>query len=195
MQSNQNSYNKIAKDFNKQRAQSNVSPYVEVFADKLPKNAHVLDIGCGSGVPNTKYLVQNGFELVGIDLSEKLINLAQKNVPRAKFSNVGVFEFETEQKFDGVIAWDSLFHLKPEEHKKAFAKIDSLLKPSGYLLFTHGGSEGEIRSEMYDNEFYYSSPGPEVIKDILAELNYKILEWDLDKEQGNGYLVVLAQKV
>ncbi|MBD3280282.1 methyltransferase domain-containing protein [Candidatus Dojkabacteria bacterium] len=195
MQSNQNSYNKIANDFNDQRSKSKMNPYIEKFAEELPESGHVLDIGCGSGVPNAKYLVQSDFNLVGIDPSEELIKLAEKNVPQAKFLNSGILKFETDQKFDGIIAWDSLFHLKLDEHEEAFKKITSLLKPIGYFLFTHGGSEGEIESEMYNNEFYYSSPGPDKIKSMLQELGYEILEWDLNMEEGNGYLIVLARKI
>jgi 2-polyprenyl-3-methyl-5-hydroxy-6-metoxy-1,4-benzoquinol methylase len=35
----------------------------------LPKNPHVLDFGCGVGVPFDKYLLEHGCKITGIDIS------------------------------------------------------------------------------------------------------------------------------
>jgi 2-polyprenyl-3-methyl-5-hydroxy-6-metoxy-1,4-benzoquinol methylase len=53
--------------------------YLEVFnlfCNKLPKNAPVLDFGCGPGLPFTKELVKRGFEVTAIDISDTMIEEA-----------------------------------------------------------------------------------------------------------------------
>ena len=43
-----------------------------LFCSKLPKNASVLDFGCGPGLPFTKELVKRGFEVIAIDISDTM---------------------------------------------------------------------------------------------------------------------------
>ena len=51
----------------------------------LPAKSEVLDVGCGAGVPNAKYLSDQGHSVTGIDISSKMLELARKNVPSGKF--------------------------------------------------------------------------------------------------------------
>ncbi|MBD3303918.1 methyltransferase domain-containing protein [Candidatus Woesearchaeota archaeon] len=70
------------------------SPYIKhktylkmfnLFCKSLPKNACVLDLGCGPGVPITKELVKRGFKVTAVDISDTMISLAKKNVPKALY--------------------------------------------------------------------------------------------------------------
>tara|TARA_Y100000310_G_scaffold337112_1_gene423322 strand:+ start:714 stop:1088 length:375 start_codon:yes stop_codon:yes gene_type:complete len=56
-----------------------------LFCSKLPKNASVLDFGCGPGLPITKELIKRGFKVTAIDISDTMIKEAKKNVPEAKY--------------------------------------------------------------------------------------------------------------
>ncbi len=192
---NEDSYNKIASSFNASRKRSSVSTSVLTFTHSLKKGAHVLDVGCGSGIPITKYLVEKGMRVTGIDISSQLLDLAASNVPQGKFVKVSISAYQTDEKFDGIVAWDSLFHLQPHEHELVFEKLYKLLKEKGYLLFTHGGSKGQIIGEMYGEKFHYSSPGPENIKGLLKGLGFTTLEWEVDSLEANGYMIALMGKV
>lgn len=191
---NEDSYNKIASSFNASRKGSSVSLSVLTFTTDLKKGAQVLDVGCGSGVPITKYLVEHGMQVTGIDISSQLLDLAASNVPQGKFVKVSISAYQTDEKFDGIVAWDSLFHLQPYEHERVFAKLYKLLNEKGYLLFTHGGAKGQIMGEMYGETFYYSSPGPENIKSLLQGLGFTPLAWEVDSSEANGYMIVLMGK-
>ena len=81
------------------------------FSKKLKPGAKVLDIGCGTGKPVALFLAEKGHHVTGIDLSEKMIELAQNNdILNAKFHYSDFFDFETSETFDGILAWDSFFH-------------------------------------------------------------------------------------
>lgn len=191
---NEQSYNQIAEQFASDRTYAVPHPLVIKFADLLTKDGSVLDAGCGTGVPNAKYLSSKGLQITGIDFSAKLLEKARVNLPRFNFIKGDLTKFHTEEKFDGIIAWDSLFHLKPDQHKPVFRKLFDFLKPDGLLLFTHGGGMGgEISGEMFGYPFYYSAPGPEKTRIILEDLGFGILEWDID-ETGNGYMIGLVKK-
>jgi 2-polyprenyl-3-methyl-5-hydroxy-6-metoxy-1,4-benzoquinol methylase len=51
---------------------------------RLDRGAHVLDAGCGSGVPVTRILSRT-FQVTGVDFSEEQITLARQLVPEAQF--------------------------------------------------------------------------------------------------------------
>lgn len=54
------------------------------FADRLPRDSEVLDLGCGAGLPSTRTLAER-FRVTGVDLSSRQIEAARRNVPRAAF--------------------------------------------------------------------------------------------------------------
>ena len=77
-----NTYNKIALDYTKVfKKNPNYLIVLRKFVEDMPRRAKVLDAGCGTGVPVAKFLSKR-FEVVGIDISPKMIKLARKNVPK-----------------------------------------------------------------------------------------------------------------
>ena len=81
-------YNKIAEDYYNHRDLNKFNKELEEFAFLLPDNAHILDVGCGAGIPTAKFLTQRGIKVTGIDLSETMLNLARKMVPNAEFIKI-----------------------------------------------------------------------------------------------------------
>jgi len=191
---NEKSYDKIAESFISARKEAKANELVVRFSELIPPGSDILDVGCGAAIPNAKYLSEKGFRITGIDISHKLLEEAQTNVPGGEFIKTDIAGYETNKKFAGIVAWDSLFHLKREEHEAVFQKLYDLLESNGYLLFTHGGSEGEIQSEMFGEKFTYSSPGPDKIKVILENLGFKVVEWIVDLSASEGYLIALVRK-
>ena len=92
--SNTNSYDKIALQWTDDRHKySFVSNLIIKFANKVKAGGTILDVGCGSGVPNAAYLCDKGFSLKGIDVSEKMIQIAREQ----KISHA---LFEVSEMFD-----------------------------------------------------------------------------------------------
>lgn len=60
-------------------------PYLDLAISYLKPKAKILDLGCGMGEPIGKYFIDQGFDLIGIDGSAELINLAKSRFPNAKF--------------------------------------------------------------------------------------------------------------
>ena len=72
------------------------------------KKIRILDIGCGTGL-HANLLSSYGHEVVGIDLSEEMINLANKNkTTNTKFYVADATNFKIDHKFDLIL---SLFHV------------------------------------------------------------------------------------
>ena len=76
--------------------------FLPEFSALIPKGGKILDLGCGGGIPFTKYLSKQ-FEVIGIDISPGQIELARKNVPNATFicGDVTTWEF-SDNIFNGI---------------------------------------------------------------------------------------------
>jgi SAM-dependent methyltransferase len=64
----------------------------EWLVERLPPGARVLDVGCGTGLPTARRLVDAGFKVTGIDISEGMLQLSRQNVPEATFTRLDVAE-------------------------------------------------------------------------------------------------------
>ncbi len=100
---------------------------------KLPKNAKILEIGCGTGQA-TKFFAERGYRITAVDISANIVAIAQKNLARFKNVKFIVNSFEdaalTQNSFDIIIAAQSFHWIEPA---RGFAKINQLLKPGGVL--------------------------------------------------------------
>jgi ubiquinone/menaquinone biosynthesis C-methylase UbiE len=106
----------------------------------LPKNACVLDVGCGSGLIVVE-LARWGYAVHAIDIAKRMINLtlehaAQASVSDRIFASIGdaqSLQF-ADNTFDLVIAVGVLPYLHlPFTAMKEMARVT---KPDGYLIIT-----------------------------------------------------------
>lgn len=112
---------------------------LEELARYLPPGAAVLDLGCGAGVPVTRWLVERGFAVTGVDLSERQLELARRLAPGATFVKSDMSELSlAPETFGAVVAFYSIIHVPREEHPALLADIYRWLEPGGSLLATPG---------------------------------------------------------
>jgi len=165
-----------------------------VVRRKNSKGRKIFDAGCGGGIPNAEFLVEEGFDVTGIDFSERMVRLAKANVPAAKFYKSDICSFETDEKYEGIVAWDSLFHLEYDKNEFVFEKLFGMLKDNGYMVFSHGGGQGEITGTMEGENFSYSSLGPELTLQTLKEIGFKVVKYEVDCSESHGYMKAIVRK-
>ncbi|CAN5246536.1 hypothetical protein BH23BAC1_BH23BAC1_13370 [soil metagenome] len=111
---------------------------------KFKKSA--LDVGCRSGGRIIYLLLQQGFEVTGVDISKEMLVIAQKTHPEVNFYHEDICSFRSGKKYDLIVAWDSLFHLPVQKHQAVLKNLCSMLNHHGILLFTFGDDHGEHES-------------------------------------------------
>ena len=110
---------------------------LEEVARELPPGAALLDLGCGAGVPATLWLAERGFDVTGVDLSERQLDLARGLVPGAAFLKADMTELDFGPgTFDAVVAFHSIIHVPREEHPALLQNIQRWLRPGGLFLAT-----------------------------------------------------------
>jgi len=130
-------YNVAADDYAHWVA-GNVDPgrakYLDLFCDRLPAGARVMDLGCGGGGRTTERLASR-FALTGIDLSATQIERSRARLPSATFVQADMTRFEVAPgSFDGVAAFYSLIHLPYGELPSMMVRLAGWLAEGAYSL-------------------------------------------------------------
>jgi len=107
-----------------------------------PGPAPVLDAGCGSGT-KTLQLARRGYRVMGVDLSQRILESARRNIDRTPFSASVTFRqadllalafpYGT---FPGVLCWGVLMHVPQLEH--AIAELARVTRPGGAIVVSEG---------------------------------------------------------
>src|SRR3989338_1366755 len=119
-----------------QTRQGEANPELDLLTRRLTNGAHVLDIGCGAGVPIARRLAPR-FRVTGVDISSEQIRRAQLNVREGTFIQGDIMSVTfPPASFDAAVAFYTIFHLPREEHPELLRRIYRWLKPGGYLLAT-----------------------------------------------------------
>lgn len=103
----------------------------------LPQpNAHVLDIGCGTGHYSGKF-AQEGAYVVGIDLDQRMIAYAQQHYPEALFFCLDMRQIETlQERFDLIYSIGNVVsHLPQDQFMGFLGRLYNILSPEGSWIF------------------------------------------------------------
>ncbi|QXE89132.1 class I SAM-dependent methyltransferase [Geomonas subterranea] len=186
-------YDKIAQWWHERHHDSQYGMKQLDVALKFASGRSALDVGCGTGGRIIRKLQDQGFVVTGIDVSEEMINLALQNHPNTSFFVQDICTWETDNKFDFIIAWDSIFHLPIQMHSPVIEKLCSLLEENGVLIYSFGNVTGEHTDRWHEDDFYYSSIGINGNLSALISNGLTIMHLELD-QFPERHVYVVARK-
>jgi ubiquinone/menaquinone biosynthesis C-methylase UbiE len=188
-------YNIIANEYYTHRDLNKFNGELEEFSKLLPKGGKVLDVGCGAGIPTARYLVKKGLKVTGIDISEKMLQMARENVPKADFFKKDMMELDFEgNTFDGIISVYALFHVPKKEHFKIFQSFYRILKPGGFLLINTGISESEGISSFFGVPMFWSNNKPDKTLEYVKKSGFSIIFDGILQRGGEFQYWIIANK-
>ncbi|WP_250290284.1 class I SAM-dependent methyltransferase [Streptomyces atroolivaceus] len=103
--------------------------------EHLAPHSRVLDVGSGTGRPTAHTLTAAGHEVLGVDVSPVMVDLASHRVPGASFrcADIRAFPLE-EESFDAVCVYFSLLQMSRGEQRSLVRRLAGSLRPGGRLV-------------------------------------------------------------
>jgi len=113
-------------------------PAVVEWAQTIPAEGFVLDLGCGVG-RHVVYLAERGFRMAGVDISPSGMRLTQEACSVRRFAFEGyVSDMNAlpwaDERFDAVLSISTIHHHQRQEIVRTLGEVRRVLKPKGLLL-------------------------------------------------------------
>jgi cyclopropane fatty-acyl-phospholipid synthase-like methyltransferase len=168
-------YERHAASFDRARGRSlPEKSWLDRFLRHVRPAGQLLDIGCGMGEPIARYCLEAGFRVVGIDSSPSLIAMARARFAQSEWIVADMRDLTLDRRFDGVLAWDSFFHLKPSDQRAMFARFAAHAREGAPLMFTSGPSAGEALGSYCGEPLYHASLDPAEYEQLLSSNGFSV---------------------
>ena len=154
----------------------------------------MLDLGCGTGRPIAGWLIGEGFRLTGTDFAEPMLNIARARWPDGDWRLADMRELNLGERFDGIIGWDSFFHLTPSEQRTCLPRLAGHLLPGGTLMVTVGPREGEVTGTVEGEPVYHASLSPAGYAGVLEGCGMRMTAYLAEDPDCDYHSVLMARK-
>ena len=140
----------FAKDWHDQPAPADLHALVKRFF----RPGRTADIGCGSG-REVAFLAANGFDAVGYDASDALLEQARLRYPRLTFATgaLPALAGVPDAAFDNVLCETVIMQLRRPQILDAVRRLLAIAKPGGILYLswrvTDGADQRDPQGRLY----------------------------------------------
>jgi cyclopropane fatty-acyl-phospholipid synthase-like methyltransferase len=168
--------------------------YLDALLARLTiQGRRVLDLGCGTGEPIARYLIDRGCEVTGVDAAPAMIALCASRFPAMTWIAADMRSLALRQRFDAIIAWDSFFHLAHKAQRAMFPIFRDHIARRGLLLFTSGPEHGEAIGALYGEPLYHASLSAEEYRSLLEANGFAVLQHAVNDPTCGHHTVWLAE--
>lgn len=188
-------YRRHAKTWSDKRRKSAFQTlWFDRFLQLVPTGGHILDLGCGPAFPVGRYLVDQGVHLTGVDSAPEMLAIARENVPEANFVQADMRRFELDQQFDGILAWDSFFHLNHADQEAMFGVFQKHAATGSALMFTSGPDHGIAMGTLEGEPLYHASLAPQTYRATLLANGFEVIRHMAEDPDCGGHTIWLAKR-
>src|SRR5262249_58798564 len=93
------------------------------------------------------------------------------------------------RRFDGILAWDSYFHLDHAAQRAMFAVFESHAAPGALLMFNTGPDHGEGIGEFEGDPLYHASLAPAEYESLIAQSGFRVIAHAVNDARAGGRTV------
>lgn len=168
-------------------------PWLDRFLALLSPGASVLDLGCGSGEPIARYVIDQGHSVTGIDSSPAMIGMCKGRFPNHTWMVADMRTLSLNREFHGILAWNSFFHLHCDDQRGMFAIFRRHAAPKAALMFTSGPAYGEAIGSYQSEPLYHASLDTAEYRALLNEHGFHVVMHVIEDPACGDHTIWLAQ--
>jgi SAM-dependent methyltransferase len=165
--------------------------------DRLPERGHVLDIGCGCGVPVARQLAAAGHQVTGVDISDTQVERARRLVPGAAFLRADATELDFPPgSFDAVTCLYALIHMPLDRQPGLLRAVARWLRPGGWLLAVTGQDAWTGRQDNWlggPAAMWWSQADAATYRSWLSQAGLEVTRQELVPEGDSGHALFWAR--
>jgi SAM-dependent methyltransferase len=181
-------------DRDRQNSYWNDKVWHDRFIGKLGKGAGVLDLGCGPGRPVALHMVERGLSVTGVDSSPTMISFCRDRLPDQEWIIADMRQLALGRRFDGILAWDSFFHLAHEDQRRMFTIFADHASVGAVLMFNTGPAHGESVGEYRGEALYHASLAPAEYEMLINRFGFEVIQRAANDQEAGGRTVWLCQR-
>ena len=170
-------YNKVAREYAITRTSNSEDvQLLRELVERLPKNAIVLDAGCGCGRPVTRFLTEH-CQVVGIDFALEQIRLAKREAIGVEFVCADIANLPIRGgAFQAVCCYYTIIHVHRTEHQRVLEGFLNILKPGGLALLCMGaGDLPEDKSCYHGAPMFWSHYDGDTNIEMITQAGFHII--------------------
>jgi hypothetical protein len=95
-------------------------------------------------------------------------------------------ELSLGRRFDGILAWDSFFHLDHDDQRRMFPVFAAHASGGAWLMFNAGPRHGEAIGNYRGDPLYHASLSPGEYETLIKRCGFKVIEHAADDERAGG---------
>ncbi|MDP3966175.1 MAG: class I SAM-dependent methyltransferase [archaeon] len=191
-------YDKIANWYHKDRKTTRETIFfLKKIVEKLPKRGKVLDLGCGTGYPATKFFSDKGYDVMGVDLSSEMLKIAKEVVPSGKFIKKDMTKINfPKDSFDIIVSFAAILHVPKKQQKGLFKKMYKILKPNGRVLvsITNVDHGTYTNNWMGKTKMYWVENSKKENLNLIGNSGFKIIQVKDIGPKNDQHSYILAKK-
>jgi len=168
--------------------------WLDCFRGLVPPSAAVLDLGCGTGEPMARWLAERGCEVTGVDAAPEMIAFCRDRMPGQAWCVADMQSLSLGRVFDGILAWDSFFHLCHDDQRRMFPVFRQHAAPRAALMFTSGPSHGEAIGTFEGEPLYHASLDAAEYRALLEANGFGVVAHAVEDPACGHHTIWLAQR-
>jgi trans-aconitate methyltransferase len=169
--------------------------WIGELAAMLQPSAHVLDLGCGAGVPTSRHLVAAGFTVTGVDISEVQIERARDLVPEATFTVADMATWDPQDgEFAAIVSLYALIHVPLDDQRALIARLARWLEPGGLVLAIVGHERWTGVADYFGVPMFWDHADEATYRSWFEAAGF-VVQWTRFVAEGaTGHTLLLAQR-
>lgn len=124
-----------------------------------------------------------------------MIDACRKRFPTQEWIVADMRALALQQQFSGMLAWDSFFHLCPDDQRTMFDVFAAHAAPNAALMFTSGPSQGEVVGNFAGEPLYHASLDAAEYRSLLDRNGFRVVSHVVEDADCGGHTVWLAQLI